>query len=74
MSDVASKSAAVATAENGKSTNKVRAYTLFAQALKRLNVDTVFFVMGGPMVEAHNASHELGIKMIDVCLTAFRLV
>jgi thiamine pyrophosphate-dependent acetolactate synthase large subunit-like protein len=66
MSDVASKPVAVATAgENGKST-KVRAYTLFARALKRQGVDTVFFVMGGPMVEAHNASHEEGIRMIDV--------
>jgi acetolactate synthase-1/2/3 large subunit len=41
-------------------------YELLARALRRRGVDTMFFLMGGPMIDAANACHEVGIRMIDV--------
>jgi acetolactate synthase-1/2/3 large subunit len=39
---------------------------LVGQALKRLGVDTFFFLMGAPMLGAEKASIDLGIRGIDV--------
>ncbi|MCW3019490.1 MAG: thiamine pyrophosphate-binding protein, partial [Solirubrobacterales bacterium] len=39
---------------------------LLAQALRKRGVDTIFFLMGGPMIDAANACAEAGIRMIDV--------
>lgn len=39
---------------------------LVAQTLKRLGVETFFFVMGAPMLQAEKASIDLGIRGIDV--------
>jgi thiamine pyrophosphate-dependent acetolactate synthase large subunit-like protein len=44
----------------------VRGNELVAQALKARGVDTIFFLMGGPMIDAANACEEAGIRMIDV--------
>jgi len=43
----------------------VRGNELVAQALKARGVDTIFFLMGGPMIDAANACEEAGIRMID---------
>jgi len=40
--------------------------TLLAQSLKRQGVDTLFFLMGGPMLAAESACIEQGIRSIDV--------
>jgi len=39
---------------------------LVGQALKRLGVDTFFFIMGAPMLQAEKAAIDLGIRGIDV--------
>jgi thiamine pyrophosphate-dependent acetolactate synthase large subunit-like protein len=44
----------------------VRGNELLAQSLKQQGVDTIFFLMGGPMIDAANACAEAGIRMIDV--------
>jgi acetolactate synthase-1/2/3 large subunit len=44
----------------------VRGNELLAQALKKRGVDTIFFLMGGPMIDAANACVDAGIRMIDV--------
>jgi thiamine pyrophosphate-dependent acetolactate synthase large subunit-like protein len=44
----------------------VRGNQLVAQALKARGVETIFFLMGGPMIDAANACEEAGIRMIDV--------
>ena len=38
---------------------------LLAQALKSQGVDTMFYVMGGPMLETEATAIKLGIKAID---------
>jgi acetolactate synthase-1/2/3 large subunit len=43
-----------------------RGFELLAQALRRRGIDTMFFLMGGPTIDAANACHEAGIRMIDV--------
>ncbi len=40
--------------------------TLLAQALRQQGVDTMFFLMGGPMLAAESACIERGIRSIDV--------
>ena len=35
-------------------------------ALKNEGADTMFFIMGGPMLGAQDACRKLGIRMIDV--------
>jgi thiamine pyrophosphate-dependent acetolactate synthase large subunit-like protein len=44
----------------------VRGNELIAQTLKARGVETIFFLMGGPMIDAANACEEAGIRMIDV--------
>jgi thiamine pyrophosphate-dependent acetolactate synthase large subunit-like protein len=39
--------------------------TLVARALKRHGVDTLFFLMGGPMVECEGAIGREGIRLVD---------
>jgi thiamine pyrophosphate-dependent acetolactate synthase large subunit-like protein len=39
---------------------------LMAAALKRAGVDVVFFLLGGPMVDAVNACERYGIRCVDV--------
>lgn len=43
-----------------------RGFELLAQTLRRRGIDTMFFLMGGPTIDAANACHEAGIRMIDV--------
>ncbi len=38
---------------------------LLAQSLKQQGLDTLFFLMGGPMLEAEAALGKLGLRMID---------
>jgi acetolactate synthase-1/2/3 large subunit len=45
---------------------KVTGNTLLARALLQQRVDLLFFLMGGPLIEAENACSEAGIRMIDV--------
>jgi acetolactate synthase-1/2/3 large subunit len=45
---------------------EVFGYELVAQALKNEGADTMFFIMGGPMLGAQDACRKLGIRMIDV--------
>ncbi len=42
------------------------AYEVLAQTLKREGIDTIFYLVGGPMAEATSACHRLGIRVIDV--------
>lgn len=46
--------------------DEVRGYTLAAEAVKREGVDTVFFLMGGPITPVVKACMEMGIRAIDV--------
>jgi acetolactate synthase-1/2/3 large subunit len=39
---------------------------ILARSLRRLHVDTFFFIMGGPMLAAESASVEEGLRAIDV--------
>src|SRR5437667_11032866 len=45
---------------------EVMGYELVAQALKNEGADTMFFIMGGPMLGAQDACRKLGMRMIDV--------
>jgi len=45
---------------------EVFGYELVAQALKNEGADTMFFIMGGPMLGAQDTCRKLGIRMIDV--------
>ena len=40
--------------------------TITARALKNEGVDTLFFILGGPITSITNAAHELGIRCVDV--------
>jgi acetolactate synthase-1/2/3 large subunit len=44
----------------------VSGYELVARALKNEGADTMFFIMGGPMLDAQNTCRKLGMRMIDV--------
>src|ERR671932_2142112 len=39
---------------------------ILARSLRRLRVDTFFYIMGGPMMAAESACMEEGLKGIDV--------
>ena len=39
---------------------------ILARTLRRLHVDTFFYIMGGPMMAAETASVEEGLRAIDV--------
>ena len=39
---------------------------ILARSLRRLRVDTFFYIMGGPMMAAETASMEEGLRGIDV--------
>ena len=39
---------------------------ILARALQRLDIDTMFYLMGGPMLAAESACIEEGIRSIDV--------
>src|SRR5207249_10300005 len=39
---------------------------IVARSLAQHGVDTVFFLMGGPMVDCENACEQAGLRMIDV--------
>jgi len=39
---------------------------ILARALREHGVDHVFFLMGGPMIDAENACQDAGIRMVDV--------
>src|SRR5690242_1804657 len=39
---------------------------ILARTLRRLDIDTFFFIMGGPMLAAESASLEEGLRAIDV--------
>src|SRR5919204_1515156 len=45
---------------------EVFGYELVAQALKNEGADTMFFIMGGPMLGAQDTCRKLGMRMIDV--------
>ena len=45
---------------------EVGGYELVARALKNEGADTMFFIMGGPMLDAQNTCRKLGMRMIDV--------
>lgn len=45
---------------------EVYGYELVARALKNEGADTMFFIMGGPMLGAQDACRREGIRMIDV--------
>src|SRR5207237_5377990 len=39
---------------------------IVARCLAQHDVDTIFFLMGGPMIDCENACEQAGLKMIDV--------
>ena len=41
-------------------------YELAARALQREGTDTMFFIMGGPMLGTQDTCRSLGMRMIDV--------
>jgi thiamine pyrophosphate-dependent acetolactate synthase large subunit-like protein len=45
---------------------EVFGYELVARALQNEGADTMFFIMGGPMLGAQDTCRKLGIRMIDV--------
>src|SRR5919197_854875 len=45
---------------------EVFGYELVARALKNEGADTMFFIMGGPMLGAQDTCRKLGIRMLDV--------
>ena len=45
---------------------EVMGYELVARALKNEGADTMFFIMGGPMLGAQDTCRKLGMRMIDV--------
>jgi len=45
---------------------KISGYQILARALRRQGVDTLFFLMGGPMLEAESACIREGIRLLDV--------
>lgn len=45
---------------------KITGSAVLAKALRRLGADEIFYLMGGPMLEAENACIREGIRMIDV--------
>ena len=45
---------------------EVMGYELVARALQNEGADTMFFIMGGPMLGAQDTCRKLGIRMIDV--------
>jgi thiamine pyrophosphate-dependent acetolactate synthase large subunit-like protein len=45
---------------------KISGSAVLARALKRRGTNEIFFLMGGPMLEAENACIREGIRMIDV--------
>lgn len=45
---------------------KVYGYEIIARALKNEGADTLFFIMGGPMLGAQDSCRQLGMRMIDV--------
>ena len=45
---------------------EVFGYELVARALQNEGVDTMFFIMGGPMLGAQDTCRKLGLRMIDV--------
>ena len=45
---------------------EVYGYELVARALQNEGADTMFFIMGGPMLGAQDSCRQLGMKMIDV--------
>jgi acetolactate synthase-1/2/3 large subunit len=45
---------------------KTKGNALLAQALRDQGVDTLFFIMGGPINDAANACKDSGIRLIDV--------
>ena len=44
----------------------IKGYEILAQSLKRQGVDTMFFLMGGPMQSSEDACAQAGIRAIDV--------
>jgi len=45
---------------------EVMGYELVARALKNEGADTMFFIMGGPMLGVQDTCRKLGMRMIDV--------
>jgi acetolactate synthase-1/2/3 large subunit len=45
---------------------EVFGYELVARALQNEGADTLFFIMGGPMLDAEDSCRKLGLRMIDV--------
>lgn len=43
----------------------IRGDAILAQALHRNEIETIFFLMGGPIVETANECEQLGIRMVD---------
>jgi acetolactate synthase-1/2/3 large subunit len=43
----------------------IRGYRIVAEAVKREGVDTVFFLMGGPITPIVKACKEIGIRVVD---------
>ena len=44
----------------------VSGYELVGRALKNEGADTMFFIMGGPMLDAQDTCRKLGMRMISV--------
>jgi len=45
---------------------KVRGAKIIARSLKNLGVDTIFYIIGGPINPVAEEAHALGIKLVDV--------
>src|SRR4051794_7308613 len=44
----------------------MRGNEILARTLRAMDVERIFFIMGGPFVDAHNECESAGIAMIDV--------
>lgn len=46
--------------------DELRGYEILVRALRQQQVETAFFLMGGPLIDAANACLDAGIRLIDV--------
>src|SRR5215471_4452848 len=53
-------------AQGGDGMAMVNGSQILARALRKLEIDTMFYLMGGPMLAAESACIEEGIRSIDV--------
>jgi len=52
--------------QGGEMVDKIAGYRILAESLRRAGVEVLFYLEGGPMLEAVHCAAELGIRCVDV--------